>query len=187
MLHAWLKRVCDSRSHHNKTTKDKWHKWRKDGRPSHPRLLRHSVILCFIPRSQVSFVKPPNCLWLRSHTVLLCHKRTLPRVSDYSVKFFFAQNRIITSLLSGALFLHFQFSQYRCHPWFFRFLAQETPLQSLVKTLCLSAFREHWSSTCSRLPESILRRCLGSIFHFSLQLQHQRGHLRCYSHRVSLS
>ena len=34
VLYTWLKAVYDSRSHQNKETKDKWQKWRKDGRPS---------------------------------------------------------------------------------------------------------------------------------------------------------
>ena len=34
MTNTWLKTGCDSRSHQNKTTKDKWQKWRKDGRQS---------------------------------------------------------------------------------------------------------------------------------------------------------
>ena len=33
MLFTWLEAVYDSRSHQNKTTQDKWQKWRKDGCP----------------------------------------------------------------------------------------------------------------------------------------------------------
>ena len=70
VLHTRLKMVCDSRSHQNKTTKDKWRKWREDGRPSQTDV--NFVVMYAFVSSQLRY-------WTSSHWVNRGESQTTSR------------------------------------------------------------------------------------------------------------